>query len=342
MTDQNAARALADAPDSSGGQPASVSVPAPASRGTPSAQLQQSGLIPGEEASGGDYEGITDAAPEQGVFQIVGGYLDDQGVVHTEVHLRSMNGEDEDLLGNRAIPILDRISTIVKQCVVRIGSITEKGQIGQAVDRLPIGSRTHLLICLRRTTHWKQTKDQFDMNVRCPNDDCQQEDSYAIDLSSIETFDMPTPTAREHSIDLTDSKSHVVWRVAASAQEKVLDLVTDKDDKATLTYAIIVRIVSINDQDMRLSATDMLTTDHKKLRFSPRAQKLYEWARKLTVNDREELRKAFLEQEPGVNTEVEFTCRHCHNDFRGNLGIAQESFWFPSATSRRSRMRSST
>lgn len=336
MSEQNAARALSG----DDGDPQVAPLPVP--RGTPSQSLRQSGLIPGEEASGGGYETITDAAPEQGVFQIVGGYLDDNGEIHTEVHLRAMTGEEEDLLGNRSVPILDRIGTIVKQCVLRIGSIVDRGQIGQAVDRLPIGSRTHLLICLRRTTHWRQTKDQLDMQMRCPNADCQQEGTYTVDLASIETYDMPNPGVREHSLLLSDSKASVVWRVASSAQEKVLDLVTDKDDRASLTYAIMVRIVSINEQDMRLNATDLLSTDHKKLKLSNRARILFDTIRKLSSNDREELRIAFLDQEPGVDTDVDFTCKHCQGEFKGTLGIAQESFWFPSATSRRSRMKSST
>lgn len=338
MSDQNQAAAL--------GAQAEAGVEHAASgtaRGTPSQHLQQSGLItPGDQAGGGEaYESITDAASEQGIYPIVGGYLDDGGEVHSVVHLRSMSGEEEDLLGNRAVPMLDRLNAILKQCTKQIGTISDRGQINQAIERMPIGSRMHMIVCLRRTTHWRRQKDIFDMEVRCPYNGCEKEQTQAIDLSSIETYDMPNPDKREHRLKLSDCGSEVVWRVASLAQEKMLDLVTDKDDSAALTYAIVVRMISVDEKDVRVGLTDMLTTDHKKLRMSPKAQSLFQWAKKLSVNDREELRASFLNEEPGIDTNIDFECSHCNKKFSGTLGIAQESFWFPSSASKRLKMKSS-
>lgn len=347
MADQTeGARALStgagDAPPDSVAADMAPPSPSPGvERGTPSQQLQDSGIVPGTQEAG-EYETLTDAASEQGVYALVGGYLDDAGVVHSEVHLRSMSGEEEDLLGNKSISILDRLNTIVKQCTKSIGTIVDQGQINQAIDRLPIGSRTHLLICLRRTTHWKRHKNIFEMHVRCPYKTCQEKGVYKVDLAAIETYNMPNPQKREHRLKLTDDGQEIVWRVASTTQEKVLDLVESKDDKATLTYSILVRMVSVGDRDMRLNISDLLTPDHKKLKFSKKAEELYTWIRKLSSNDREEFREQMLGEEPGIDTSLEFTCDHCHDDFEGTLDISQESFWFPSAASSRLKVKSST
>ena len=311
-------------------------------RGEPSPHLQDAIRQNQLESQSTQYEQLTDAVPEQGLYHIVGGYLDDNGKVHSEVHLRSMSGDEEDLLGNRNIPIMDRLQGILKNCTVRIGDITDRGEIASAIDRLPIGSRMHLLVCLRRTTHWRRTKDVFDMEVKCPNDECGKKSSCAVDLSTIETYEMPNPGKREFTVHLTDAGEDVVWRVASFSREKVLDKVTDHDNTSGLTYAIITRLVRRGDEDVRLSIDDFLTPDQKKLKMSAKATQLFQWAKKLSVNDREELRESFLDEEPGIESTIEIDCPKCGYEFESVLGVFQEGFWFPTVTSKRSNRRSST
>ena len=311
-------------------------------QGTPSPQLQESGLITPGEHAGGEYERLTDAAPEQGIYHIVGGYLDDAGEVHSEVHLRAMSGVEEDLMGNRSVPMMDRLNSILKSCTHRIGSIVDQGQIVQAIDRLPTGSRAHMLLCLRITSHWKRHKSIFSMQARCPYRGCEQRSSYDVDLLTVETYDMPHPMVREHVVADLDCGQSVKWRVAATPQEKVLQLVSGLDEISALTYAILTRLVAVDDEDVRLSASDFLTPDHKKLKLSPKAKEMFAWAKKLSVGDRDALRDSFLDEEPGIEDEIDFTCNHCHREFTRVLDIMQETFWFPSLTSRRLKTRSST
>lgn len=308
------------------------------SRGTPSQHL-----VDAESELGGDkYQVLTDAASERGVFDLVGGYLDEAGEVHREIHLRSMAGPEEDLLGNRGVPILDRMASILASCTERLGAITDRGQIIQAINRLPLGTRTHALICLRRVTHWKRHKDIYEMDVRCPITGCEKVGSYAINLAELELHDMPHPEKRVYDLTLQDSGYEIAWRVASSPQERVLGVVGDMDDAKILTYAIMVRLETIAGEDVRLRLDDLLSTDKKKLRLSKRAEALFERVRGLTVGDREDVRVDMLDKEPGVDTDLEFECSHCHKPFSGSLDIGQETFFFPSATSRRSKQKSST
>jgi len=287
------------------------------------------------------YQQITDAAAERGVFQLIGGYLDDAGMVHREIHLRSMSGDEEDMLGNRSVPILDRMAAILAGCTERLGTIVERGQIAQAISRLPLGTRTHAIICLRRVTHWKRTKDLYEMEVRCPIAGCEKVGSYSVNLAELEVHDMPEPEKRVYGLKLLDSGCEITWRVAAAPQERVLSVASDMEESRLLSFAILVRLETIDGQDVRLGLADLLTGDGKKVRLNKRAEELFGRVRKWSVGDREDIRAAIIDKEPSVDTDLEFECQHCHKDFGGSLDIGQETFFFPSATSKRLRQKSS-
>ena len=311
-------------------------------KGEKSAYLTQAegGVL---DTSGGGYESLTSGNPEKGIFSIVGGYLDDDNVVHTEIELRAMSGHEEDLLGNRSVPVTQRMTGIMSSCVKRVGNFTDRGEISKIVHRLPTGSRTHLLICLRRVTHWKKTKDIYDMEVRCPNPRCGKVGSYKVDLAELETWEMPDPTKRQFTLKLDDLNSEVVWKIPTGAEDQILAVVADSASEAEiLTYAILVRLVEIDGKRVEMRVGDFLDTNHKKLKLSKLTTEQLMWAKNLTVGDRETFREDFELNEPGVDTDLEFDCKFCHREFLGALNVAQDTFFFPSATRRRSKRRSST
>lgn len=321
-------------------QPQQGGAPECGSRGQPSQGLVDSGAL---EGGSGQYDPITEAASEVGEFTLIGGYVDDAGVVHRDVKIRSMSGDEEDMLGNRSIHILERVGSILGSCIERLGTITDKGQIAQAVNRFPMGTRTHALICLRRTTHWKRNKDIYTMDVRCPVKGCEKIGSYAVNLAELDTHDMPQPEKRLYDLKLQDSGHEIQWRVATTPQERVLEVVSDMSDESrVLTFGAVVRLETIDGRDVRLGLGDMLTADKKKLKLSKRAEDLFGFVRKLSVGDREDIRTDIADKEPYIDTDLDFECTHCHRPFKGGLDIGQDAFFFPSTTSKRSKMKSST
>jgi hypothetical protein len=317
-----------------------------AERGTPSPQLQ---AAMGEQQpvdSGGDYEAITDAVPEAGVFTIVGGYLDEDRVVHNEVHVKALSGNEEELISNDNIDILDRLNGLMVACTERIGTITDKSKITQAIHRMPMGTRRHLLICIRRATHWKRHKDLYEMDVRCPIEDCQAVGSYQVDLGTLETFEMTEPEKRDFTVELADSGDEIVWRVASLPQERVFRAIarSKADEHRLITFSILARLVSINGEEVRLDLHDFIQGQGatKKVQLSKRAGALYPKIRGWTSGDRDQIRESFFTNEPDVDTEIDIECTACHRDFKGDLDVTQRTFFFPSATSRRSKRRSST
>jgi hypothetical protein len=323
-------------------EPQTAQDPSPQESGQKSPYLTQAqgGIL---DTGEGGYQYLTEGVPEKGLFTIVGGYLDEEGVVHREVELRSMCGHEEDLLGNQSVPVTQRLSGIMAACTNRIGTIVDRGQISKAVNALPTGSRTHLLISLRRTSHWKRTKDIYDMEVRCPSSRCGQVGSYKVDLSDLEVWEMADPTKRQFDLELDEVKETALWKIPTGAEDQVLAVIAESpaNEAEILSYMIMVRLVSVGGNRVELGVPDFLDANHKKLKLSRKAKELLLWTKNLPVADRETFRESFDLNEPGVDTDLDFQCKFCRQDFRGNLNVSQASFFFPSATSRRSKRRSS-
>jgi len=322
--------------------------------GTPSPQLERlraaaekgktegGGIIQVNEAP--EYETLTDAQPESGVFSLVGGYLDRDGVLHKEVEIEAMGGHEEDLMGNRKIPIVLRLNSILSRVVKRIGGITDRGDIARAVSEMPLGTRQHLLIAMRVTSHWLTEKDLYKFNARCPR--CKRESPFTSNLMSLDLYEPDDPSKQLHEVELPYSKSKAQWRILPGEWDHALDVLARNKEMASdfLTHAIIARIVSINGEAIDLSVTDVLTPDKRKAKLSKRAQQVIKWAKAAKSVDRETLRAAFLEHEPGVDTDIECECKNerCGAEWTVTLDLGQEGFFFPQTTSMRSKTRSST
>lgn len=334
------------------------------SQGTPSEGLQklrlQAAMEEARQGGGGilevedrdeGFEKITDAVPEKGVFKLVGGYVEpgEKPELFNEVHLRSMGGHEEDLLGNDAISVVKRMNGIMAACTEKMVSengkvVTDPQRIAEMIMGMPSGTRTHHLISLRRTTHWRKTKDQYDMVVRCPNRRCNKERNFTIDLSTLETFQPPDPYATSHTLHLEDAGIDVTWRVATGVQDETLTILGQLSEHEVLSYMILVRLVEWGGVDVRLGQSDLIDPNGSKIKLSSRAAKVLNAVKGLTSADREDLREHFLIHEPGIDTELEFECDapKCRIQYTSQLDVGQKTFFFPSATSRRSKRRSST
>ena len=317
--------------------------------GTPSPQLkslqqgkslEQGGIVDTDPG----YIRVTDAAPERGVFTLVGGYVGEDGRVQNEVELRAMSGEEEDLLGSMGHDPVQKMNTVMARCVVRLGDITDKSEIYRAVNSMPSGTRTHLLLCLRIASHWKAQKDVYTMNVRCPMDNCGKEGQYSVSLLDLELYEPEDPTKSSHVVELPYSEIKVHWRVMGSAQDAIMSQIAKNDRGRAMTYAIMVRLLEVDGNDVELTARDFFGSDTmktKKMRLSRKAKELFDTVRNWPVGDRQFLRNQFEDNEPAVNTDIEVECIHCQRDFVTFLDVAQPDFFFPRGTSKRWRQKRS-
>jgi hypothetical protein len=323
-------------------------------RGVPSSSLKEAmerGRASGrgisvEQEGDSSYDRITEAAPEKGIFTLVGGYTDEEGVLHNEVELRAMTGHEEDLLGNRSIPMIQRMDNIMGNCVLRLGKLTDKADILKAVRHMPSGTRTHLLICQRVAGHWKTVKDVYEMEVRCPSrSSCGKIGYYKLNLLDLETFEPEDPSNLLFKTKLPYSEDEIEWHVMTGVEDRIMQAVADEGiggETSALSYAILLRLREWNGESVELGARDFLTGGKKpKLKLSKKAKELLLRVKNLSTGDRDHLRGEFDDNEPGVEVDIEIECQHCGLEFIARLDVAQESFFFPRATSRRSNRKSS-
>jgi len=320
-------------------------------KGQPSSHLQrlmaaQAAGSPLLDTSKGDtYEFMTDPQPEKGIYRLVGGYVDKNGELHNDVELRAMSGDEEDLLGNDRVPFMLIMNSIMGSCVKRLGNISDEGSIRRAINDMPSGTRTDLMIYLRVTSHWKAVKDEYEMELRCPaRDTCGQESTHKINLLSLDRFQPKDPTKQEYVTELADANMKATWRVMTGDYDLALDVIADSTEhrKNALSWAILVRLLYLGDQRVDLDVTDLLSRDRRKAKLSKKAQQWLKIVKALSVHDRDTLRADFLDAEPGVDTDLTFTCPHCNLDFEGRLRVGQPAFFFPQATSRRLKRKRST
>jgi len=290
------------------------------------------------------YEPITEGVSEQGIFQLVGGYLDSNGVVHSEVHLRAMSGHEEDLLSNDDVPFFARMTGILSQCCLRIGTIEDRPGIIKAIRGLPAGSRQHLLICLRRASHWRTTKDQYDMKVECPK--CEKDSDYKVNLSTLDLYDMPDPLVRVHEGKLPDSGIPYTWTITSFDQDEIISTVVqnEKAQHEILTWSILIRLNTIGEEKVDVLPTEVIDRSNGTMLkvFPKRLADLRQKIKNLSTSDRQYLRDEFMQHEPGVETDIDFKCPKCKKEFQGRLDLGQRSFFFPSAPRTRSNRRSFT
>src|SRR5215210_5349721 len=79
-------------------------------------------LVRGSCADASDFE-----RPDEGVFVLPGGYVDDEGARHAEVELEPLTGHDEELLAAAQVHLCTArvVTTLLSRRLRRVGTLTE-------------------------------------------------------------------------------------------------------------------------------------------------------------------------------------------------------------------------
>lgn len=238
------------------------------------------------------------------VYELPCGYLEetDKGpVLHNEVELKEMTGEEEDLLASRNIPFDKKMDALIASCLVRLGTIHQKPKIRKIVPQLLLGDRTFLFFAIRRAS----LGDEFPFREECPQ--CEETSLQPFDLGLLKLRKMPEPLKRSYHATLP-SGAEVVFKCLAGEDEKRRDKY--RKTLKPLSLQIFLRLESINGEE-------------------PTPLSI----RGLTVRDRDFLRSQFASVDGGVETTIELTCPLCGTDFERELDPGQPSFFSPSETS---------
>ena len=157
----------------------------------------------------------------------------------------------------------------------------------------------------------------------------------------LERYHPDDPHEMVHEVVLP-SGTKAKWKTLTGKEDHLLTVLGEASQAEQLSFAILVRMVELDGENVELASTECLTQDGKKVKLNKRATELLRRVKAMKVTDRDVLRAAFMEQEAGIETEVDVTCSHCQLDFIARLDVAQEAFFFPQVTLRRSKRRHST
>jgi hypothetical protein len=263
--------------------------------------------------------------PKSGIaiFNLPGGYLDNNGKVHKEVVLREITGVEEDLLGSRMTNVIKRLNQVMSNCIERIGNIDDKRKIEEIVRELPVVDRNFLIIALRRVS----LGDNYEMEIECPS--CNEKTKMVLDLSVLEVKDMKNPEKREYEQEVPSGKL-IRWKVMTGIEEEILSSIREVTKMQNiLTYSILVRLLEINGEKVSLGSR--LKDARGRISLDKEGRKAFNETRKLTLRDRNFLREQFRTIEGGIESDIEFECPVCNEVFTSTFDPTQISFFFPSA-----------
>jgi hypothetical protein len=228
---------------------------------------------------------MTLAAPN--IVTLPGGYLDEDGELHTECRIREINGSDEEAMArelrNPDVNIPKVVDLLLKRCVLSVGSHESTPRL---LASMLIGDRAALMLAIRILT--------FGSDWEVPDFPCKfcgETFGTIVELDSIPIKKLDDPRQQEIEVELRDGR---VVSLALLNGANQLEMVGDgkKTGPEEVTVAIDRCIRSVNGNPVNPPV-----------------------ARKLSMADRRKIIKAMADAQPGPQMEeVGVTCTECGRD----------------------------
>jgi hypothetical protein len=260
--------------------------------------------------SGGDH--YLDPKPTQDIFSLPCGFVDEGGTLHQKVHLREMTGIEEEVLAGKG-EVTARLNRVISNCIVSLGDDLKADLT--TVKKLTVVDRVFLLIALRRVS----LGDDYGLKVKCPA--CSHTSSFKVDLGELEVRQMDDPAKRSYTGELPSGGSFTWHPMTGEDEDWLADAKKKLKGEGVVTLAMLARMDEVNG--------DALSKDPKNRRaLVDSVTKLA----KLSIRDRNHLRRTFESTEGNIDTDLEFECDSCGHEFRADLRVDPAAFFFPSET----------
>lgn len=217
-----------------------------------------------------------------------GGFIDADGVLHTEARIREINGSDEEAMArelrNPTVNIPKVVDLILKRCVLEIGS---HGSTPLLLGQMLTGDRSALMLAIRILT--------FGTDWEVPDFPCRlcgQTFGVVIELENdIKTKTMDNPRVQDVEVSLRNGHLALVHLLTGEVQ---LEMVGDGNrtgpEEATIAIDRSIRSLDGNPVMGHI-------------------------AQKMSMADRRKIVQAMADAQPGPQMEeVVVTCTECGRD----------------------------
>lgn len=238
------------------------------------------------------------------IFEMLGGYMDDDKVLHKTFTIREMTGRDEEAIGKPEVKTNGSrlASVLLQRCVTSIGTLTPK-DIGsmrwqEVIRGLYSADQDYILFKIREMSLGKE----IEVSHTCPNPRCRASLNTVMDTDEFEIE--PFKGKRQIDFELpngyTDRKGikhrKGFMRLPSGLDREVLTPAA-KNNVAKAQTTMLTRLISFNDDTL---VTENVLAD-------------------MTSKDREYLQKLLNEHSFGVKLTFDVTCDVCGTVFQGNL-----------------------
>lgn len=236
------------------------------------------------------------------VYELIAGYLDENGTVHKEFEIREMTGADEEAIGKADIKINGGkvIRTILERCVTRIGTLTKKELGGaewrEVIQSLLAGDQDYIMSMIRKDS----ISDVIEIPCQCPS--CNDKLKVEIEVDELEKipfrgdfelhFELPKGYVDKKGVKHTTG----IMTYPNGLDREILDPVARKNlgEANTLMLARVIKKLG----------TTHITNDV---------------LRNLSIKDRNYLAKLVEENKFGLDLKSIINCASCGHEFEANL-----------------------
>lgn len=247
---------------------------------------------------------ITLSDEEEEVFELLRGYVDEEGVVHKEFTLREMTGKDEEAIHRSDIKNngSKAVSLLLSRCVTRIGSLTLKScgreKWEKIIKSLYVGDQDYVLVQLRKLS----IGEELEVDHVCPNKSCRAKLHTTANMDELEVVPFQgldkIPFELKRGYKDKKGKIHTtgIMRLPTGLDREILTPLA-KNNLAKAETTMLTRLCTFTDG--QYVDDDVMGS--------------------LSIRDREYLQNILQENFFGIKTEIEVTCDSCGETFTGSL-----------------------
>lgn len=219
------------------------------------------------------------------------------------VEYRSMTARDEDILMSQAFIKKGTVVTeLIKSCLM-----------DKAIDvnSLLVGDRNALMIAIRSSGYGSD----YNPSYSCPK--CEFKNDLHIDLNQLEIkpleLEPVTPGENLFKFTLPVSKKTVAFRFLTGKEEEEIVAQAESRRKKGITVSNVI-------------TTKLLLSIVQIEGVSDRSM-IAKFVQNMPARDSLELRKFMDENEPGVNTTVDFRCTNCDHEDEVAMPMSATFLW---------------
>lgn len=240
-------------------------------------------------------------------FEMLAGYVDENGVTHNTFTLRDMMGKDEEAISRPDVKgnYSRVISLLISRLCTSIGTLTPKSVGGinnweKIVKSLYVGDQDYILREIRKMSYG----NEIELNHVCPNKECGIKLQTFIDIDELPVIEFKGD--RIIKFDLPKGykdKKGVIHKEGTirlpNGLDREITVPLAKNNPAKAHTSLLTRLCKFNDG---YPVDDDLMSS-------------------LTVRDREYLSNLLKDNIFGIETEVEVSCPDCGTNFKVSLNV---------------------